>query len=222
MIWRANGTLLFLVGVCSILGIIVLGLSLVSDTFRKREVHDIVNVNPTTKKEEFLRLGYFQNLKGTELLLVPLTSEQKIDMEYYSKSAKASARNYLIFNNLTKESFWIWPSSQSMILETEIIHDQSIDEKYQKAVGLIFERVEKDTNSDGVLNNKDEKAIEYFDLSTNKLMTIHRGFDLSLGTQKNSANQILFFYMRDGKNYFQTLTIPTLAISAENEIPVKL
>lgn len=221
-IWRVNGSLLLLACIGAILVCTIVGFKLLSEVLGTRQVHDVVNVDQNTKKEEYLRLGYFHSLKGTDLILIPLTSEQKYDASYYSKSAYSRARNYLVFNSKNKDSYWIWKSNAFLVLEETKIHNQIKEEKTQKARGLVFEFVDQDSNSDGVLDDKDKKSIQYFDLSSKKSVPVISQLDRSIGVQQTGDDEVLFFYSRSGKSYFKSLTVSSLSLSNEKEIGLPL
>lgn len=222
IVWRVNGSLLLLACIGAILVCSVVGYKLMIEVFGNRQVHDIVNVDQNTKKEEYLRLGYFHSLKGTDLILIPLTSEQKYEASYYSKSAYSHARNYLVFNSTSKEGYWIWKSNSFLVLEDIKIHNQIKDEKTQKARGLVFEFVEKDSNTDNVLDGNDKKSIQYFDLATKKSVPVISQVDRSIGVQQTGDDEVLFFYSRTGKSFFRSLTVSSLALSDEKEIGLPL
>lgn len=217
-VWRINGTLLLLACIGAILVCTIVGYKLLEEVFGTRQVHDIVNVDQNTKKEEYLRLGYFQSLKGTDLILIPLTSEQKFEASYYSKSTYSRARNYLVFNSNNKESYWIWKSNTSLILEETKIYNHIKEENTQKARGLVFEFVDEDSNTDGVLDDKDMKSIQYFDLSSRKSVAVISQVDRSIGVQQTGDDEVLFFYSRSGKSYFKSLAVSSLSLSDEKEI----
>lgn len=222
LIWRANGTLLLFACMGAIVVCTVVGYKLLRDVFGNRQVHDLVNVDQNTKKEEYLRLGYFQILKGTNLILIPLTSEQKYDVSYYSKSAYSPARNYLVFNSSTKESYWIWKSNAFLVLEDTKIFNQIKEENSQQTKALVFEFVAADSNTDGVLDNTDLKSIQYFDLASQKPVPIVDQVDRSIGVQQTADDEVLFFYSRSGKSYFRSLSVSSLGLSAEREIGLPL
>lgn len=221
-IWRVNGTLLLLACVGTILVCTTAGFKLLKEVFGNQNVHDIVNIDQNTKKEEYLRLGYFHALKGTNLILIPLTSDQKFNAPYYSKSAYGRAINYLVFNSRNKESYWIWSSNSLLVLEDTKIHDQIKDEKIQKTKSIVFEFVENDSNLDGVMDENDKKSIQYFDLSSKKFLPIASQVDRSIGVQQTGDDEVLFFYSRSGKSYFRSLTVFSLSLSVEKEVGLPL
>ncbi len=214
---RALGTFLLLAGLGAILVCIFVGYNLVRVVSEKPQAPDIVNINQNTKKEENLRLGYFQPLKGTDLFLIPL-SEENSDASYSLKSAYSGARNYLVFNTSNKDSYWIWKSNAFLIHKDTKIHNQTKDEKTQKTRGLVFEFVSEDSNTDGRLNYKDMKSIQYFDLTSKKSVSVINHFDRSIGVQQTGDDEVLFFYSRNGKSFFKSLSTTSLDLTDEKEI----
>lgn len=218
IIWRVNGTLILLGSVIAVLVCALVGSRLVSEVFETRPEHDIVNVNQNTKKEEFLRLGYFQPLPGTDLILVPLTAEQKSNASYYSRSSYNQARNYLIFNAKTKDSYWVWKTNTTLALEETKIQNQVSDGKNQKVIGLVFEFVDKNSNADKTVDENDQKSLQYFDLATRKPLPVVDGVDRVIGVRQSGDDEVLFFYSRAGKSFFKGLTLSAMKLSDEYEI----
>lgn len=218
VVWRINGSLLLLACIGAILMMLVVGYKLASELFGRHQVHDIVNVDENTKKEEFLRIGYFQYLKGTEFILIPLSSEQTYSASYYSKSSHSRARNYMIFDSKNKSSYWIWKSNESLILDETKIYDQISEEKTQKTRGMVFEFVEKNSNADSVLDENDQKSVHYHDLASKETISILNQVDRIVGIQQSASDEVLFFYSRSGKSYFKSLNTSSFVISNEKEI----
>lgn len=193
LIWRANGTIIFFTCLVALVVGLFASYKIVSELIGQRNVHDIVNVNQETKKEEFLRLGYFKHLKGTDLYFVSLSSEQKYNNSYYSKESYANSRNFLIFNSNTKTSHWVWPSNAYMSLEETLIYNQLDENNQQKTLGLVFEYVPFDSNNDKQLDRNDNKSIQFYDLVSRKTIAITDKIDRSIGVQQSSAQEVLFF-----------------------------
>lgn len=216
LIWRANGTILLFACVGLLLVCVLAGYKLIKDAFVTHRAHDIVNVDQHTQQPEFLRLGYFESLKGTDFILIPLSSKQRHTTSSYSKSS--FPRNYLLFNSVTKDSYWIWNSNTSVILQEIKIHDQIEAEKTQQIKALVFELVERDSNADGSLDNNDQKSIQYFEIASRKFIPVISQIDRSIGVQQTANDEILFFYSRAGKSFFKSLTVSSLKMSQEKEI----
>lgn len=226
LMWRAIGTLILVGCVGSVLVGFVLVLNVFKDRTPPQQRHDIVNVNQSTKKEERLRLGSFQPVKGTDLILIPLTIENdsaaSFESSYDMKFGFSNSRNFLIFNTKTKASSWVWGSNSNEVFSSTNIYDNVEDTFKQKTLGIAFEFVSEDTDLDGKINHKDQRNLHYFEASTKKLTAIVDKIDRSIGTQQTSGDEVLFFYSRGGKSYFKSLALSNLAVSAEKEIGLAL
>lgn len=218
VIWRINGSILLLTCLGVLIVSTVVGYKLLKDVFGTRQVYDIVNVDENTKKQESLKLSYFQQLKGTDSILISLTSDQTYGTSYYSKSSSNQIRNYLLFNFKNKDSKWIWDSNAMLVLNETKIYNQTQNETTQMVKGLIFEIIEKDFNNDGLLNHQDMKSVQYYDLTSGKMISIVSQMDQSIGIQQTSDNQVSIFYYRSGKSYFKSLTVSSMAMTDETEI----
>ena len=97
-----------------------------------------------------------------------------------------------MFNSNKKESYWIWKSNDFLVLEDTKIHNQIEAEETQKTTALVFEFVEQDSNQDGVLDGKDKKSIEYFDLAARKSVPIVNQLDRTIGIRQTGSNEVLF------------------------------
>lgn len=215
VIWRINGSILLITCVGVLVVSTVIGYKLLKDIFGTRYVHDLVNVNESTKKQESLKLSYFQQLKGTDLILISLTSDQTYGTSYYSKSSSHQIRNYLLFNSTSKSGQWIWDSNAMLVLNETKIYNQTQREATQVAKGLIFEVIEKDFNGDGLLNHQDMKSVQYYDLTSGKMISIVSQMDQSIGIQQTSDDQVSIFYYRSGKSYFKSLTVSSMTLTDE-------
>lgn len=222
LIWRINGTIIFFTCLVALVVGLFASYKLVTELTGRRTVHDLVNVNQETKKEEFLRLGYFKPLKGTEFYFVSLSSEQKYENSYYSKESYANSRNFLIFNAKSKDSHWVWPSNSFMSLEETFIFNQLEDNNQQKTIGVVFEYVASDSNKDKQLDRNDEKSIQYYDFVNRKSIAVTDKIDRNIGVQQNSASEVLFFYSRNNKSYFKSLILTTQSLTEEKEINLAL
>lgn len=218
VIWRINGSILLITCIGVLLVSTVIGYKLLQDVFGTRQVHDLVNVDESTKKQESLKLSYFQQLKGTDFILISLTSDQTYGTSYYSKSSSNQIRNYLLFNSTSKDSKWIWGSNTMLVLNETKIYNQTQRESTQVAKGLLFEVIEKDFNNDGLLNHQDMKSVQYYDLTSGKMISIVSQMDQSIGIQQTSDDQVSIFYYRSGKSYFKSMTVSSLALTDETAI----
>lgn len=220
LMWRIIGTLILLFCAGSVLMGLALSVKFFQETSPPQQRHDLVNVNHATKKEELLRLGQFQNIKGTELILIPLTVESNagVNSSYDMKFGYDNARNFLVFDTKSKNSSWVWSSNSNEVFSTTNIYSDITDTIKQKTLGMAIEFADQDSNRDGEVNHKDQRNLHYFDLSSKKTTALTDKIDRSIGVQQTSNDEVLFFYSRGGKSYFKSLTLSNLSTSEEKEI----
>lgn len=222
LLWRAIGSLILVICIGSVLVGLVLSFKVFQDAPPPQQRHDIVNVDQNTKKEELLRLGQFQSLRGTELIIIPLTVESdnnaSFESSYDMKFGYSNSRNFLVFNTTTKENNWIWKTNTNEVFSSTYIYDNIVETAKQKTLGIAFELVDTDTNQDGKVTHKDQRNLHYFDLNAKKITPIVDRIDRSIGIQQPANNEVLFFYSRNGKSYFKSLGLSNLSISEEKEI----
>ena len=186
--------LFFFVCLLALFGGAILTYKSLKETTREHEVRDIINIHPKTKKEDFFRLGYFQPLKNTNFILIPLNSSKKNDFSFSShKNSKYTARNYLLFDKKTKESSWVWESNDRLILKEErIIQGKG---KSEKVIGVVFESIEKDSRS----RPNDMKVVDFFDISNFARTPVLKDVNRVFGIQQTSDAEILIFFLASKK-----------------------
>jgi hypothetical protein len=219
ILWRVVGTLLLLV---ALLGGASLAF-LLAQVFgeRRHRAHDAVAVDERTKTEEFLRLGYFQPLEGTDFVLIPLSAEGGGGGgSLYSRVPKSTNRNYLLFNARTKESRWIWPSHASLIRAETYVYDRVGRENGRHVTGILFERTTEDTNGNGRLDDEDRAGVEYYVPGSGRRVPVVADIERVIGIQQLRPDEVIVFYSRAGKSAFVTLNTASLAVSAPREIVV--
>jgi hypothetical protein len=219
VVWRINGTLILLT--CLTVGFVCLiaGWKLVGDLFGQHERHDLINVDQNTKKQELLKLGYFESLPGTNLVLVPLSFEQTIAMPLYSKSTHSNSRNFLVLNAKTKESYWIYKANTALVINTDHVYEKVVEsEKDKKVVGLLIDLVEADSNHDGVLSPDDQRTLQYFDLRQKKLVPIVGEVERSIGNKQVDSEELVLFYSKSGKSFYRSLSLSNLSVAGEQEV----
>lgn len=216
-IWRINGIALLCIFIASFVGIIFMIFGMLKNVDKS---HDFAQVDKGTKEEKFLRLGYFHKLKGTEFLLVPLTSDKsrssygKLSSEYYSKDS----RNQLLFNEKTQESTWLWESNDNLITEVNFTYDNPEEKEKQIVSGIAFEFIASDTNKSDALDENDRKSVNFFNLKDLKMHKIISEVDRIIGMQQTTRNEVFFFYSKSGKSFFKSYNLINHDQGIEKEI----
>lgn len=197
ILWRLNGTLLLIACLATLVVCLVVGWQMLTK-------HDDPAI-PLTNGDERLSLGAPRALKNSPLMLIPLTPRAQVEISY--DVAYPDARNYLVFDALTKESRWLWTGNARAATQDSVIFDQIAHEETQKARGLV------------VTTRKDEtRTVEWFDLAARKSAVITEAADRVIGVQQTRDDEVVIFYARTNKSYFKTLTPSTAAVAPEREL----
>lgn len=191
--------------------------SFIKNNYLKKPIHETLDLDNNTKKNNVFLLGDIEELQNTRYALIPLVSEENSQNTYYSTSSKQSIRNYLLFDKKTKKEEWIWKNSN--ILVSQVIHIfKDSGSKSNTVVGLLFKYIDKDTNNDGHLNSNDRKNISYYQLSTHSHTPIVIGIDKVIGINQANNSEILLFYSKIEKYFFKSLTVNSGRATPQKEI----
>lgn len=215
-LWRSIGTLILIGGIGSILSGLLVAFFSIGD-FDKRPP-EAIRIDQNTKKEVYLYLGSPVALTGTDLFLIPLTSEPKNKLSSYDMNPDYGiSKNILFFNFQSKESHWLWPHNHHLILQDVKIYN-TLSSAAQITKALALEYVEADSDKDGDVDTKDLKSIQYYDLATRKSLSIIQNIERSIGIKQQKENEVLFLYTREAKSYYKVLSLVDLQLSVEKEI----
>lgn len=217
IILRLGGIAVLAVFGIALFGGLLLTFGLSWEGRRSRQNQQIVQIDTKSNKKEFFRLGHFQALKKTDLLLIPLNSSKKEEFSLSSyKSSYHNTRNYLVFNTKTKVSQWVWSDNDRLLISDSQIHLGN--ESEGKVVGLLFEFAGNDTNQNGELDSSDEKNLEYFDLKDLSRLSLLSGVSQVFGVRQLSANEIGIFFLKNNKSYVGIYDMATKAMPEPKEI----
>lgn len=150
-IWRANGILIFLVGILGLFLGIAAGLGLLWEATRPRFT-EATSTAPEVRETSVPRLGAFNALRGTPYRLASLYIEQKIPRGLYDKKS-SSTHNLLFLNVDTGTMAWAFPKSDLNILSAESVEWNEV------SMGVILVTVGEDTNNDGFLTRSDTQTL---------------------------------------------------------------
>lgn len=126
-IWRFNAIVIMLVGVLGVALALFACIMIYKDITRDRSVRNIVNLEESNEKKEEWQLGSITSVKGTDILMVPLHSEQSYSRGSYSKSA-SSTRNYLFINVETNKKYWLFGKNDYLITQTNQLPNTQYEE----------------------------------------------------------------------------------------------
>ena len=198
VIWRINGVVILIGCVTALLFAAYGGYHIIKDLTRTRNVHNIVNVNSETKKEEYLSLGHF-SITEENIFSAPLYSDESISRRSYSKSA-SSVRNYYYFNGDTAQDNWLLKNNNSLISERDEYTDMNPNSTERLTLGFVYTVIESDSNQDGVMSDSDLYSIYLSDIEGKGLKKITDKVEVIHGSEQISKNQYILFVLKNEKN----------------------
>lgn len=153
---RVNSILFLLLLASSLLLVIFLFLD--SNNWRSHNRVEIVDKKENEEKLEDLRLSDIQNVCGTDVQFVKLTSDSS-SKGFSSGGYGSTTRNIIFFEGENMKSHWLFDSNSYVISKIDVLEINGDDCKARKASSIYYEVISKDTNSDGRLDERDQISV---------------------------------------------------------------
>ena len=217
-VWRLNSLLFALAGLLGILIMLFAGYQIVKDTFRDRNVRNIVNVAEDQDVKEKWSLGNMNAIAGTDIVTIPLNSDQSYSQSYYSKSGY-SVRNYLFIDTKTNEKYWLLQTNKYLLPELNIISEKSYSDPDYKAEAILFEVIKHDTNKDERLTTKDKITIALSLPSGKKYEEVLNDIDFFVGHTMVDSETIMLIYQIDNVGYSAYVSLIDFSLSNKSKLP---
>jgi hypothetical protein len=213
-VWRFNA---LAIAVASIL-MVVLGLYAAATIFkaetRPRQVTNVVNVGEKDKISEEFTLGSVQTIEGTPYVQIPLYRGQSYASagSLYSKTSERNTANYLFLNTATYESRWLFDGAGQLITDSEVLFSKlkrSPDEA-RTGVGIILTIVEKDSNGDNRLTDKDAVSLAVSDVDGGRYRKLVEGIERLHVVRQIADDKVLVLYQKDQETVFELYSLPSM------------
>mgnify|MGYP003504097499 FL=1 len=217
-IWRFNAIVIMLVGVLSIIVALFACTMIYKEITRDRSVTNIVNIEETTEKTEAWQLGGMTSVKGTDILMLPLHSEQNYSRGSYNKSA-SSTRNYLFINAETGKKYWLFGRNDYLITETNQLPDSMYAEQAIVAKAILYSVVKADTNNDKTLTSADSLTVAISKPSGEKYTELLKDIDFVNGYEVINDKSVIIVFQRDNIGYSATIDLENLSVTGEEKLP---
>lgn len=219
-----KGLYTFVISGASILFILACGFILVAifmDKTRERHVTNVVNVGDQIKSKDVFVFGHPNTIDGTSYIRIPLYRDQSYDMSYYSKSSSGNEVNYLFMNGENGRSEWLMQSTNYLFVSDVILFDKlkQINNESRKAVGIIYALIEKDTNGDNRLSEKDAITIGFSALDGSGYTKLIENVDRLYALNQISDNRTVVLYQKNGEEMSEIYEIPSMKKLSEFPIP---
>jgi hypothetical protein len=185
---------------------------------RDRSVTNIVNIEETTGKTEEWQLGSIASVSGTDILMVPLHSEQNYSRGSYNKSA-SSTRNYLFINAETGKKYWLFGRNDYLITETNQLPDSMYGEQAIVAKAILYSVIKADTNNDKTLTSADALTVAISKPNGEKYTELLKDIDFVNGYKVINDQSVILVFQRDNIGYSATIDLDSLSVSGEEKLP---
>jgi len=169
-IWRINSVIILMGGLLAILSLSASAVYVILQATRTREVDSVINIANNEQVKAKTEIGTFTPIAGSEILQAPLYLIQDYDYRAGSKES-SSIQNYIFFDPNQKRSYWLRPKSEGLFLsaialvqnsnpiDNNLILNANNEEKPVPVVAFLYVLVDKDTNNDKRINDRDQKQI---------------------------------------------------------------
>jgi hypothetical protein len=218
-VWRFNA--LAIAGaaiVVVVFGVYATGAIFKQET-RLRRVTNVVNVGDKVS-EEFI-LGSPAIIAGTTYVRIPLYRGQSYSASYYSKSSEQNVVNYLFLNTSTNESRWLFEGAGQLIIGSQQLFGKlrSSPDESQTGVGFIHTVVEKDSNGDARLSERDAVSVAVSDVDGARYRKLIEGIERLYAVQQVADDKVLVLYQKDHQAAYELYSVPSMVRLQQSSIP---
>lgn len=209
-----------IISVAGILVIVLLAFvayKLIKDVTRERSTNNIVNIEENAEIKENWSLGAINKVKGTTVLQVPLSSDQKYSRSYYSKSTN-STRNYLFINTQTSEKYWLFDHANYLIEKRENIRKGGYSSK-EPVKATMFHIVKIDSDTDNRLTTSDYITVAFTKSDGKGYFEVLSNVEKFISSELISDNELLMIYQVNNSYFSAIVNLENFSIRDNEPLP---
>ncbi|PDT88871.1 hypothetical protein CO669_17190 [Bradyrhizobium sp. Y36] len=219
-VWRFNAIVLAGALVVFIFLAASLAWSLFGETTRTRRVTNVVNVGEQEKVSEEFSLGTPYVLVGTPYVRVALVRGQAYAGSYSLKRSEQNTVNYLFMNASNGEVRWLFDRANQLIIEGQVVFDKAkITDNSRSVVGLLYVIVDRDTNGDNRLTERDAVSVATSDLDGTNYRKLIEGIEQLYSVHQITDDKVLVLYQKDKQSFSQLYSLPSMQPLKQAIIP---
>ncbi|MBT1510219.1 hypothetical protein KIP88_06865 [Bradyrhizobium sp. SRL28] len=220
-VWRFNA--LAIAGaavVCILLGLYAAATIFKEET-RSRRVTNVVNVGEKDNVSEEFALGSPTTIAGTPYVRIPLYRGQSYSASYYSKRSEQNAVNYLFLNISTNESRWLFERAGQLIVDSRVLFSKlkSSPDEPQTGVGVFHVVVERDSNGDNRLTEKDAVSLATSAVDGANYRKLIEGIEQLYSVQQIADDKVLVLYQKNQQTISELYSLPRMERLMQANIP---
>jgi hypothetical protein len=228
-VWRFNAlAIAAATTLCLLLGLIF-ALEIFRDKTRPQRVTNVVNVDTQDKVSEEFSLGTPGVIAGTSHVRIPLYRGQTYGSGSslpLSKTSQRNVVNYLFLNASTNESKWLFSGVGQLVIEDRTLFNK-VNEPLDRlrldpsrtGVGVIYSIVERDSNGDNRLTEKDAISLATSNVDGTNYRKLTEGIDQLYSIQQVSDDKVLVLYQKDQQTFSDVYSLPSMERLTQANIP---
>ena len=191
-VWRVNALVIFGAGLLSIAVLAYAALSIYRQHTSQTQVSDVVVSEPIQGTEVSNRslIGDFSKIEGSAVVKAPVYLSQEYQYRYGSKEA-SSIQNYIFYDPAAKSFTLLRSTNQGLILSSTPLN---ILNPEVTPIADLYVVVERDTNNDQKITERDQKSLAIADASGKRFKMVLPNMDDFKGTSGIKDNRVSVFY----------------------------
>lgn len=226
-IWNVNGLAIF-AGI--VIAAVMLLVALVGDIIDgPRHVPAPVNLAEDNKQEENWQLGYGRSIGDTDYQYIPLESEKlSVDtrdrhqnFEMFSGGSgytPTRAKNVLFINTKTNKARWLFATVDQIVVDITSLQIGSYNEA-ARVFGMSYDVINKDTNQDGLLDNKDQSILAVSKVDGSRYTEVLTGHSEVIESSLNSDGNLFVIYIENNEVYSMIFDMTRFKVMAKGRLP---
>ena len=223
-VWRFNALAVAAATIlCVLLGLYA-GAIIFKQETRSRRVTNVVNIGDKDKISEEFTLGTPITVAGTQYVRVPLYRGQSYGASsapYYSKISEQNLVNFLFLNSSTTESRWLFENAGQLLISSQVLTNKlkALPDEQNAAVAMIYSVVERDSNGDNRLTDKDAVSLATSAVDGTNYRKLIEGIERLYSVQQIADDKMLVLYQKDQTTLSELYSVPALVRLQQSSIP---
>lgn len=200
-IWVARiNSILFLLLLASSIGFVVYVIG-ESNKWHQRDAVEVVTSDNKSNDEEHFQLGDISRICGQDVRYVELTT-YKQSGGFSSGGYDKTTRNVVFFVGEEMKSHWLFDTDQYAITRIKQLKRHTDKCGPTRTVAIYYEVRKKDTNNDGVLDEKDGLTISVTSPQGTDYQEIEEHVTAVLDRDVNKDGTLLTMLVQEGQKIF--------------------